>query len=347
MQVHEIMLRDRPRQEAYRDAIQQCLSHIAGKVVLDVGAGTGILSVLCAQAGASRVLAVEASSVARLANEVVHENNVQHIVQVYHTTIEEFELPDGLESVDIIISEWMGFYLLHEGMLDSVINARDRFLSADGLMFPCSATISLAPCSVPTRFDHWNQVDGVRMQSVGRAIREQKCAKPEVLTVEESHLLHEGTVLAWLDLRDVTLAELEVLRFKEVVVVERAGRYQGVCIWFDCEFPIVESSGDSVVLSTGPSTPPTHWMQTVVVLPENAHEDVEPRDPIAFSLEIKRNADNKRRYNMELTLIDQEEMEHSMPCDCIMTKCILTKAHLASMQQNGPANGHRGSAMSE
>lgn len=43
------MLRDRPRQNAYRDAIQQCKAQFEGKVVLDVGAGTGILSVLCAK----------------------------------------------------------------------------------------------------------------------------------------------------------------------------------------------------------------------------------------------------------------------------------------------------------
>jgi hypothetical protein len=37
---------------------------------------------------------------------------------------------------DIIISEWMGYCLLYEGMLDSVIHARDRLLKADGFLFP-------------------------------------------------------------------------------------------------------------------------------------------------------------------------------------------------------------------
>lgn len=296
---------------------------------------THLFHIFCSsKVGAKRVFAVEASNVARLANDVVHENNVQHIVQVFHSRIEDFQLPTGVDKVDIIISEWMGFYLLHEGMLDSVIWARDRFLAADGLMMPSSATISLAPCSVPSRFDDWHSVDGVQMKAVGRAIRSQKSQKPEVLALSETALLHEGTAMAWLDLRDVTLNDLEELRFKEVIVVEREGRYQGVCIWFDCEFPIVESSGDSVVLSTSPMAQQTHWMQTVVVLPEEVHDNVEPKDPVAFSLVIKRNAENRRHYNMELTLINRDEIEHSLPCDCIMTKCILTKAHLLSLQAN-------------
>lgn len=40
----------------------------------------------------------------------------------------------------------MGFYLLHEGMLDSVLHARDKFLKPGGLMFPQTATIYAAPC---------------------------------------------------------------------------------------------------------------------------------------------------------------------------------------------------------
>lgn len=59
--------------------------------------------------------------------------------------MEDLTLPNDLK-VDVIISEWMGFYLLHEGMLDSVIMARDKFLKEGGLMFPESATIYSAPC---------------------------------------------------------------------------------------------------------------------------------------------------------------------------------------------------------
>lgn len=140
------MLKDKPRQESYHNAILSNAELFSGKTVLDVGAGTGILSVFCAQAGAKKVFAVEASKIARSALEIVRENGLDEVIKVYQCRIEEFQLPDGVEKVDIIVSEWMGFYLLHEGMLDSVIYARDKFLSKDGSMFPESATILLAPC---------------------------------------------------------------------------------------------------------------------------------------------------------------------------------------------------------
>ena len=38
--------------------------------------------------------------------------------------------------VDIIISEWMGYCLFYESMLDTVLYARDKWLKPDGLMFP-------------------------------------------------------------------------------------------------------------------------------------------------------------------------------------------------------------------
>lgn len=274
--------------------------------------------------------AVEASNIAEIARQTVKENNYEAVIEVFHQRIEDFNLPSDEDKVDILISEWMGFYLLHEGMLDSVIFARDKFLKLDGLMFPQNATINVAPSSVPSRFD-WNDVDGVKMTHFGQAIRKQKSQKPEILLVNEKDLLHEGTVMAWLDLKEVSRDDMSEINFKEVIVASASGRYQGVCIWFECEFP-PDDSGNSVVLSTSPFSPQTHWKQTVVVLPDHAQDDVEERDPIAFSLTLKRNQLNHRQYNIEMTLIDSEEIEHQLPCDCIMTKCILAKAHLATIQ---------------
>lgn len=138
------MLTDRPRQEAYRDAILSNRSLFVGKTVLDVGAGTGILSIFCAQAGAAKVYAIEASKIAELARETVKENGFDNVIEVQQTKIEDFKFnEEDQRQVDIIVSEWMGFYLLHEGMLDSVLYARDKFLKPTGSMFPQNASIHL------------------------------------------------------------------------------------------------------------------------------------------------------------------------------------------------------------
>jgi type I protein arginine methyltransferase len=56
--------------------------------------------------------------------------------------LEESELP--LPSYDIIISEWMGYFLLYESMLDTVLLARDKYLKPGGLIFPDTATLYMA-----------------------------------------------------------------------------------------------------------------------------------------------------------------------------------------------------------
>ena len=58
--------------------------------------------------------------------------------------MEDIKLPDGITQVDVIISEWMGYFLLYESMLDTVLYARDTYLEKDGLIFPDKATIFFA-----------------------------------------------------------------------------------------------------------------------------------------------------------------------------------------------------------
>lgn len=72
------MLKDSVRTYAYRDFIYDNKHLFKDKVVLDVGCGTGILSMFCAQAGASKVIAVDNSEIINKARENVHENGFGH-----------------------------------------------------------------------------------------------------------------------------------------------------------------------------------------------------------------------------------------------------------------------------
>lgn len=73
--------------------------------MLDVGAGSGILSFFAVQSGAAKVYAVEASNMSQFAQQLVAANNLSDKIEVIAGKIEEIELP---QKVDIIISEPMG-----------------------------------------------------------------------------------------------------------------------------------------------------------------------------------------------------------------------------------------------
>jgi SAM-dependent methyltransferase len=141
------MLQDLVRTGAYRSAILGNGVDFKDKVVVDVGTGSGVLAYFAVQAGARHVYALEASGVARRARKLLEANGLGDRITVLQVKVEECELP---EQADVIISEPMGFMLIHERMLESYIIARNRFLKPGGRMFPATGTIHCAPFSDAT-----------------------------------------------------------------------------------------------------------------------------------------------------------------------------------------------------
>ena len=95
-----------------------------------------------AQAGAKHVIGVDMSTIIFKAREIVEINGLSDKITLIQGKMEEIEMP--FPKVDIIISEWMGYFLLYESMLDTVLYARDTYLQKDGLIFPDKATIYFA-----------------------------------------------------------------------------------------------------------------------------------------------------------------------------------------------------------
>lgn len=93
-----------------------------------------------ARAGAAKVYAVECSSIVEQARAIVADNGFSDTIEVIQGKMEDITLP--VEYVDIIISEWMGYFLLYESMLDTVLYARDKYLRPDtGIMLPDKAVL--------------------------------------------------------------------------------------------------------------------------------------------------------------------------------------------------------------
>lgn len=140
----QAMLLDHVRTSVYHFAIRGNQTDFEQKVVLDVGAGTGLLSFFAAHAGALRVYSVEASGMARHAQTLAEANNLAGVVHVLHQKVEEVTLD---ERVDVLVSEPLGIALVNERMLESYLVARDNLLKPGGKMFPDKSSLFLAPFS--------------------------------------------------------------------------------------------------------------------------------------------------------------------------------------------------------
>lgn len=162
--IHQVMIQDKVRTSTYAHFILTNPSLFRDAVVLDVGCGTGILSLFAAKSGAKRVISVDASDIAQKAKKIVKANGLDNIITVIQGKVEDITLPDGVEQVDVIISEWMGYALLYESMLDSVLRARDRFLRPGGVMAPSQCQMMLALCDASEvskdRVDFWDDIYG-------------------------------------------------------------------------------------------------------------------------------------------------------------------------------------------
>jgi len=158
LDIHEEMICDRARTDAYRDAL---LKGANGLVVVDVGCGTGILSMFSAKAGAKHVYAIEASGMAALASKLVEANGFASRVTVLKGRAEQLVDTRSDIQADIIVSEWMGYALFYESMLESVLCVRDAWLKPGGRMYPSQANLYLeAVQDKGYRVGFWDDVYG-------------------------------------------------------------------------------------------------------------------------------------------------------------------------------------------
>jgi protein arginine N-methyltransferase 1 len=291
--IHEEMLKDRVRTLAYRDAIMNNPQLFKDKIVLDVGCGTGILSIFAARAGAKHVYGVEFASIAAHAQEIAKENGYGDKITIIRGKVEDITLP--VEKVDIIISEWMGYFLLYESMFDTVINARDRWLADDGMLFPNRAVLYVAAIEdeeyKSQKIGFWDDVYGVDMGS----IKKWALFEPLVDVVDKELINTDACAVLDIDLKTVKVEELNFAA-EYRLNVKRDDKIHAFVAWFDTFFSY---SKVPVTLSTSPYRKETHWKQTVFYL--NDVLTVKRGEFITGSIAVKKCVKNPRELDIKLS----------------------------------------------
>jgi protein arginine N-methyltransferase 1 len=277
----------------YKEALERNAALFKDKVVLDVGCGTGILSMIAARAGASHVIGVDASGIIEEARHIVRANGLEDKVSLVRGTMETITLPRGIEKVDLIISEWMGYALLYESMLPTVLWARDRYLRDDGLVLPSSTTLLLA-LSSHDRLAFWSDVYGFDMASIGKVLRRE--VSVEVAPAEA--LLSAPSLFHSLDCTAIADNALDFTR-PFSLTASAAGPLRSFILHFDTIFDCSAQGGCCTQFTTSCEATPTHWKQSVLHL-ENPIE-LASGDVVAGEISFSRGLEYKRGYNITVT----------------------------------------------
>lgn len=200
---------------------------------MDIGCGTGILSMFAAKAGAAQVYAVECSNIVDYARKIIDDNHFSNTITVIKGKAEEIDLP--VDKVDIIISEWMGYCLFYESMLDTVLFARDKWLKSDGILFPDRCTLYITAIEdrqyKDEKINWWDDVYGFNMSS----IRKVAITEPLVDVVDPKQVVSSPYLVKEVDLYTIQKSDLDFETSFELVM-KRNDFVQALVTFFNVEF---------------------------------------------------------------------------------------------------------------
>jgi protein arginine N-methyltransferase 1 len=221
---HREYLADQARISAFRKAIHEVVR--AGDVVLDLGAGTGIMGLLACEAGAQRVYSIESGGMIEVARSLCRAIGFEDRVTFIKGHSLQIDLP---EKVDVVVADQIGRLGFEAGVLDYFRDARERFLKPGGQMIPRSIELIVAPVECTER---WENVDFWNNTTTGfdlSPVRRWAVNTGYPVSYSPDQLLGSPAVGASLDLSSVAAAPFKL---EASILVERAGTLHGIGGWF-------------------------------------------------------------------------------------------------------------------
>ena len=165
IEYHRTLLADRVRNQAFHDALKRVIEP-GRSLVADIGCGTGFLGLMAAKLGAKRVFLIERGEIVDVARKIARQNGIRNIEIVpAHST--DVTPP---QRVDVVVSETLGNYAFEENIIETLADARTRYLKPGGTMIPEGVTQMMAPIMAERLHDEltvWDKV-GYSLE-IGRA----------------------------------------------------------------------------------------------------------------------------------------------------------------------------------
>lgn len=304
------MLGDPIRMQAFREAIFAVIK--PGDIVVDLGAGTGVLSLWALQAGAKKVYAIEKTEAVHLAKEIAAANGLKDKIEFINKNSMDVTLP---ERADVLISETLGSFGVDENTLQFTCDARKRFLTEGGRMIPQELELFVAPLedsSIYDKLDFWRHIPDLDFSPAFDLFTK----KIMVEQVSADKLLTNPISLASIDLRTLSDGAFEAHTF---INIKKQGVIHGVAGWFSLALT------DEITISTAPDAPLSHWKQAV--FPFRDPIEVSEGDIMDWTVTLgvrEENSDNTQiAYHYRCSQIAQESDPEAAatsiknsPCPC-------------------------------
>lgn len=284
-EIHRTMLLDSVRTEAFRAAIKAAVR--PGSTVIDMGAGSGILCMFAAEAGAAAVHGLECSAIIDPARRVLAKNGWDQVVQLHPGDAETIDLP---VQADVIVSEWLGYFVYADGMYPAFAALRDRCLKPGGAVIPAAVDVILAPLEDrdPRGHGYWEtRPYGLDFSP----LLEEEYRFTQIRVVNPDGLLAPGKTLHVIDCLTAGMRDLHVER-SATWRLERGGTLDAVCGWF------LARLAPGVDLDTAPGAPETHWQQQVFAIRPMR---VEEGDLLQMTLRVSEAAYDTRLVRIALS----------------------------------------------
>ena len=268
---HRQYLSDLARLAAFRAAIQEVVK--PGDVIVDLGAGTGILGLLACRAGAARVYAIENTDLIQLTREICEANGCSDRIQFINELSAHALLP---ELADVVVADQIGYFGFEAGLFEYFRDARQRFLKPGGITIPSRIDLVVAPIDAQQLRDQvefWNTAPA---EFDFRPVKALAVNNSYPATFTPDQLLGDPAVLASLD---ASGAPPSLLDLTATVTISKPGTLHGIGGWF------AATLSPSVTLTNSPLSENRIDRQNIV-FPIDQPVPVVPGDRILITMNI-------------------------------------------------------------
>lgn len=249
------MVHDRVRMGAYESALKRLVK--PGSVVVDIGAGTGMLSFVACQCGAEKVYAIEPNDAIHVAREIARASGLANRIDFIHGLSTDVTLE---KKADVIVSDLRGIVPLFEHHLPTIMHARERLLAPGGRLIPKCDRLWAALVDSAKVYEDLEKCWVFKECNLDvSAIRKYVTNTPGQMRADPDQLLMDPQHWATLDYE-----RLQKCNVEGVVngVVSRDGVAHVLCVWFDTDLC------DGTGFSNAPGQPKTIYGQWMLPLLE-------------------------------------------------------------------------------